>query len=215
MIHGVQRSATVRRRAREAAGLLAGVPRSFGPLFIPSASCEQDMPDANATRATLERVITAVSLRPSVGQGTAVTKVNLRPNLVADVEDGPWQFSVGMSEKYGGDNSAPNPGVYGRAAFGSCLAISYSMWAARLGIPIDALSIEVQADYDIRGELGVEDSVSPGYTEMRYVVSVESTASESDIMRLLDTADRYSSWRDDIARAVPVRREVRLSAPSR
>lgn len=171
------------------------------------------MSDANATRATLERVIKAVSLRPSAGQGTAVTKVRLCPNLCAEVDDGPWHFSVGMSEKYGGDNSAPNPGVYGRAAFGSCLAIGYSMWAARLGIPIDALSIEVQADYDVRGELGVEESVPPGYTEMRYIVSVESTATESEIMHLLDTADRFSSWRDDIARALPVRREVRLSAP--
>lgn len=173
------------------------------------------MHHADATRATLERVIKAISLRPSVGQGTAVTKVHLRPNLCAEVEDGPWHFSVGMSEKYGGDNSAPNPGVYGRAAFGSCLAIGYSMWAARLGIPIDAISIEVQADYDVRGELGVEDRVPPGYSEIRYIVSVESPASESDIMRLLDTADRYSSWRDDITRAVPVRREVRLSVPGR
>jgi hypothetical protein len=61
----------------------------------------------------------------------------------------------------------------------------------------------------------VEDSVPPGYTELRYIVSVESTASESEIMRLLDTADRYSSWRDDLTRSVPVRREVRLSVPDR
>jgi hypothetical protein len=51
--------------------------------------------------------------------------------------------------------------------------------------------------------------------ELRYIVSIESTASESEIMRLLDTADRYSSWRDDLTRSVPVRREVRLSVPDR
>lgn len=28
------------------------------------------------------------------------------------------------------------------------------MWAARLGVPIDALEVAVQADYDVRGELG-------------------------------------------------------------
>lgn len=171
------------------------------------------MPEVNDVRASLERVIKAVSIRPSVGQGTAVTTVRMRPNLCAEVEDGPWKFRVGMSEKYGGDNSAPNPGVYGRAAFGSCLVIGYSMWAARLGVPIDALSVEVQADYDVRGELAVEDQLPPGYLEMRYVVSVESSASEQDIMRVLDTADRYSSWRDDLTRAVPVRREIRLTVP--
>jgi uncharacterized OsmC-like protein len=173
------------------------------------------MPDVNDVGARLARMVKAISLRPSVGQGTAVTRVQLRPNLCAEVDDGPWHFSVGMPQPFGGDNSGPTPGVYGRAAFGSCLIMGYSMWAARLGIPIDALSIEVQADYDARGELGVEDSVPPGYTELRYIVSVESTASESEIMRLLDTADRYSSWRDDLTRSVPVRREVRLSVPDR
>ena len=164
-------------------------------------------------RTAVDRVVKAVSVRPSVGQGTAITMVQLRPGLIAEVEDGPWKFSVGMTEKYGGSNNAPNPGVYGRAAFGSCLAIGYAMWAERLGVAIDSLSVEVQADYDVRGELGVEQDVRPGYSQMRYIVTIESAASESDVMHVLDTADRHSSWRDDIANAVPVRREVRLTAP--
>ena len=163
-------------------------------------------------KTAIERNVKAVSLRPSVGQGTAVTKVRLKAGLACDVEEGNWRFTVGMHEKYGGTNAGPNPGIYGRAAFGSCLAIGYGMWAARLGVPIDGLSVEVHADYDVRGELGVADDVHPGYAELRYVVTVESPASEADIMRMLDTADRYSSWRDDLTRAVPVTREVRLTA---
>jgi hypothetical protein len=84
------------------------------------------------------------------------------------------------------------------------------MWAARLGVPIDALEVEVQADYDTRGELGVSDDVRPGYLAMRYIVTVDSPASAEDIMRVLDTADRYSSWRDDISNGVPLTREVRV-----
>ena len=162
-------------------------------------------------KTAIERNVKAVSLRPSVGQGTAVTKVRLNPGLACDVEEGNWRFTVGMHEKYGGTNAGPNPGIYGRAAFGSCLAIGYGMWAARLGVPIDALSVEVHADYDVRGELGAAEDVHPGYAELRYVVTVESPASEADVMRLLDTADRYSSWRDDLVRAVPVKREVRIA----
>lgn len=162
-------------------------------------------------REALERNVRAVSLRPSVGQGTAITKVTLQPGLACEVVEGPWRFAVGMTEKYGGTNAGPNPGVYGRAAVGSCLAIGYAMWAARLGVPIDALNVEIQADYDVRGELAVADDVRPGYTAMRYVVTVESRAPEEDIMRVLDTADRYSSWRDDMLHAVPLEREVRLT----
>lgn len=170
------------------------------------------MQDDTIIRTAVERVVKAVSIRASVGQGTAITRVRLGEGLTARVEEGPWNFAVGMSDKYGGGNDAPNPGVYGRAALGSCLAIGYKMWSARLGVPIDALDIEVHANYDARGELGVEDSVPPGYTSIRYVVHIQSSASEADVMRLLDTADRYSSWRDDIARAVPIEREVHVSA---
>ena len=172
------------------------------------------MHDDATIRTALERNVKAVTLRPSIGQGTAITKVRLNPGLACDVEEGSWKFSVGMHEKYGGTNAGPNPGIYGRAAFGSCLAIGYGMWAARLGVPIDALTVEVHADYDVRGELGIADDVHPGYSELRYVVTVESSASDADVMRVLDTADRYSSWRDDLTRAVPVSREVRLTAHS-
>lgn len=166
-------------------------------------------------RVAVERNVKAVSLRPSVGQGTATTKVRLRPGLACEVEEGAWRLVVGMTEKYGGTNAGPNPGVFGRTALGSCLAIGYAMWAARLGVPLDALEVEVQADYDVRGELGVADQVTPGYAEVRYVVTVESPASEADVLRMLDTADRYSSYRDVFARAVAVRREARITAPRR
>ncbi len=62
-----------------------------------------------------------------------------------------------MSQTAGGTSVGPSPGVLGRGALGSCLAIGCAMWAARLGVPIDALEVEVEADYDSRGELGVSD----------------------------------------------------------
>lgn len=173
------------------------------------------MTDSSPIRTALERNVRAVTLRPSIGQGTKATKVRLRPGLACDVEDGDWRFIVGMPDEYGGSNAGPNPGVYGRAALGSCLAIGYGMWAARLGVPIDELEVEVQGDFDARGELGMSDDVPPGYLAMRYIVTVKSSASEADVMRVLDIADKYSSWRDDITRPVPLTREVRVVTSER
>jgi uncharacterized OsmC-like protein len=168
------------------------------------------MDGSEAVRSAVERTARSVERLPTVGQGTATTRVRLRPGLACDVEDGPWTFTVGMSDKYGGSNAGPNPGVYGRGAVGSCLAICYGMWAARMGVAIDALEVEIQADYDARGELGVSDTVRPGYLAMRYIVTVQSSASVEDVLRVLDTADRYSSWRDDVSNGVPLTREVHV-----
>ena len=61
----------------------------------------------------------------------------------------------------------------------------------------------------------VSDSVSPGYSDIRCVVTVESPAAEAEVLRVLDTADRHSSWLDDYRRALPVSRQVRITAPQR
>jgi len=168
------------------------------------------MPTSAEIKTALERNAKVVEARPSVGQGTAITRVTLNPGLSCDVEDGAWKFSVGMTEKYGGLNNGPNPGVYGRAALGSCLAIGYGMWAARLDIAVRSLTVEVKARYDVRGELGVDDSVRPGYADVTYVVTVDTDASDHDLQRWLDIADRHSSWLDDLRNPVPVSREVRI-----
>ena len=165
-------------------------------------------------REALERNVKAVSLRPGVAKGTAKTKAVLHAGLDCTVTEGPYELKVSMSEKYGGHGDGPNPGVLGRGALASCLAIGYGMWAARLGVSCDAIEVEVQAPYDVRGELGVAEDVRPGYVEIRYVVTVTSASSEEDVLRVLDTADRRSSYRDIFANGMPLTREVRITAPT-
>ncbi|HXW06918.1 MAG TPA: OsmC family protein [Vicinamibacterales bacterium] len=163
-------------------------------------------------RETLERNARAVALKPAIGQKTARTQVRLKPGLECEVTDGPWSLIVAMGAKSGGTNAGPNPGVLGRGALGSCLALGYAMWAARLNVPLEALEVQVEADFDSRGELGLADDVPPGYTQVRYIVSITSPAPEADVRRLVDTADRYSPYRDVFARAHDVRRELRIAS---
>jgi uncharacterized OsmC-like protein len=170
--------------------------------------------DPRHVREVLERKVKAVTLRPAVGQNTARTRVRLRLGLACDVEEGSWTFSAGMSEKSGGTNAGPNPGVLGRAALGTCLALGYAMWAARLDVPIDDLTVDVEADYDARGELGVSDEIPPGYLQVRYHVRIASPAPADAVQRLIETADKYSPYRDVFARAHDVRREVTIQSPS-
>jgi uncharacterized OsmC-like protein len=169
------------------------------------------MDDQHHLREILERNAKAVGLRPSLGQHTGRTTARLRPGLECEIEDGVWKLTVGMGEKSGGNNAGPSPGTFGRGALASCLAIGYSMWAARLGVPLNALAVEVAADYDSRGELGVSDDVFAGYTQVRYTVTVDSPASPADVLRVLDTGDKYSPYRDVFARANDVQRIVHIN----
>lgn len=163
-------------------------------------------------KTTLERTIKALTLKPALGRDTGISKVTIREGLTCDVQEGNWKFSVDMPPGAGGNGSAPTPGVYGRAALGSCLAIGYMMHAARNGITISALEIEVQADFDDAVMFGIHHDVPPGYTEVRFTVNVESDASEEEILRIMDEADAHSPYLDVFSRGQKCIREVKINS---
>ena len=114
-----------------------------------------------------------------------------------------------MPEQAGGNAAGPTPGVFGRAALGSCLAIGYMMRAATMDIPVSGIEVEIQADYDDGALFGTApQGVPPGYLEIRYSVTIDSDAPEEDIIRMLDEADQHSPYLDVFSRGQNCRRQV-------
>ncbi len=169
------------------------------------------MADPTTIRVITERNARTLAVKPSRGHLTSVTKARIVGGVRCEIEEGPWKLAADMPVKAGGDDTAPTPGMLGRGALASCLAIGITIWAARLGIPIDALEVEVQADHDARGELGVGQHIPPGYQEVRYLVSLDSPASEEALVELLETAERHSPYLDVFNRTQTMERVLRLS----
>ena len=96
-------------------------------------------------KTACERSMKALKLKPSLGKGTGISKVRITNGLTCEIEEGKWRFKADMPEGAGGNSEGPTPGVYGRAALGSCLAIGYMMKAAQADIPISALQVEAIA----------------------------------------------------------------------
>ena len=71
--------------------------------------------------------------------------------------------------------------------------MGYMMWAAKLGIDIEDLEVQIQADYDTRGMCGASETL-PGYLGIKYLVRLSSLSPEEDIIKILDIADKYSSY---------------------
>jgi uncharacterized OsmC-like protein len=157
----------------------------------------------------LERNERALQLRPAIGKGTGKTRVRLQEGLTCEIEDGQWKLTAGASENSGGANGGPDPGTFGRGALGACLAMGYANWAAKLDVPIKAIEVEVEADYDIRGSYGLAD-LPPGYLEVRYRVRIESDAPEEAIRKVLDEADAHSPWFDIYKRPQNLRRIIEI-----
>jgi hypothetical protein len=77
-------------------------------------------------------------------------------------------------------------------------------------VPLDAVEVEVEADFDARGELGM-DGVAPGYQEVRYLVAIASPAPKDELERLLAIAERASPYLDIFGRPMALRRTLRLN----
>lgn len=163
-------------------------------------------------RTAFERNSRAVSLRAGVGLKTVTTRVRLVDGLRCEIEEGKWTVVADASEKSGGTAAGPDPGVLARAALGSCLAMGYVMWAAHLEVPLDGVSVELESDFDARGQYGLE-GVSPGHSEIRYLVRIRSSAPEADLHQVVESADAASMFRDDFANPRNLVRRIEITRP--
>ena len=193
----------------------SGYSLSYSLLYLQEHSplSTHFMNESEKIRVAFERAHKALSLKPALGSGTGISKSKIVNGLTCEITEGKWTFNADMPEVAGGNATAPTPGVYGRAALGSCLAIGYMMRAARDHIKIHSLEVEVQASYDDGALFGSRDDVFPGYTNVKYIVSIESDATEEQIMQLLDEADRHSPYLDVFARGQHCEREVKIIIP--
>ncbi|NIM27906.1 MAG: hypothetical protein GTO67_08250 [Gammaproteobacteria bacterium] len=169
------------------------------------------MADPQTIREIAERNVRTLALKPARGHLTGVTTARIEDGLRCVIEDGPWTLAADMPVKAGGESSAPTPGALGRGALASCIAMTIASWAARRQVPVDAVEVEVQADMDARGELGMDDSIPAGYRQVRYVISIESLAPAETIAELVEAAELYSPYVDVFARGQSMKSIVRLN----
>ena len=72
-----------------------------------------------------------------------------------------------------GTNTAPNPQELLMSAVNACMMVGYVAQAAVRGINLDECVIETDGELDLRGFLGLDESVPPGYRRINYTVSLK------------------------------------------
>ena len=173
------------------------------------------MADAKHLKSAIERNIKALKLRPSKGRGTATTTVKVRSGVTCDIEDGGWKLVADQGPGDGGEDLGPDPGVFGRAALGSCLAMGYAIWASHLDVTLDSVEVVVEADYNAVGMYAIDDSVRPGWGAIRYTVKISSDSPEERVREVIEFADRHSPLLDDFGHPLSITRDLQITAPAR
>jgi uncharacterized OsmC-like protein len=146
-----------------------------------------------------DRKARAMTKRPAFARGSGQASTSVGDALACDVDVGGRSIRVDLPAEDGGTGSAAHPGQLMRASVSACLALGYKLWAARLQVPIDAVSVELTCAYDARGQLGLDPSVAVGWQRMIIEVAIVSGAPEADVRRMVETADRLSPMLANLA----------------
>ncbi len=153
-----------------------------------------------ATKFADEPGRAAITFR-AAGSGGEGVRTHLRVGRHAMLVDEPPSF--------GGAGEAPNPLETALAALLSCQVVTYRLWAARLDVPLDEITIVAEGDCDVRGFYGLDDGVRPGFGAVRVTVTLTGPAAPERYQELAATVDAHCPVLDVFRTATPVTTTLR------
>jgi uncharacterized OsmC-like protein len=98
----------------------------------------------------------------------------------------PRQFSIDIDEpsELGGSNRFANPQEHLLAALNACVMVGYVAQCAVHGITLESLEIETDGEIDLRGFLGIDPTVRPGYENLSYVVRIKGSGTKEQFAEI-------------------------------
>lgn len=164
-------------------------------------------------RKVFRRNHKALSLRAALGRGTAVTRVRMKDGMEGVILEGDRIVPFDGTPNGGGQGNAPNTGIYGRGALGSCVAQAFLLHAAAAELPVDGVEVTVEADYDGNGLYGTTD-VHAGYRAIRVRLDVASPADPAVVGSVVNTALAHCPYLENFRRPIPVESTFQLTQPT-
>ncbi len=119
----------------------------------------------------------------------------------------PFEFTNGEPPMLLGDNEGANPVEFLLHALAGCVTTTFILHATARGIRIEELSTELDGDIDVQGLIGLNDTVTPGYQEIRIKMHVRADCPDEQLEDLLQYAQAHSPVCNTVCRPVPVKVE--------
>jgi uncharacterized OsmC-like protein len=163
---------------------------------------QQKLGDADpvgAIQARYQRRVAELGERPELAQCRGSVRVELAYGFACNVDLGDRSLRVDLPSAEGGTGSGPHPGQLMRASLSACLVMGYRLWAARLGVALDDVALELSCEFDERGQLGLDAGTSVGWRRISWTTTLWSTAPEAELAGLVEKTHRYSPMLANLA----------------
>ena len=117
----------------------------------------------------------------------------------------PFAIDIDEPAELGGGNAYPNPQEHLIAALNACMMVGYVSLCALQGIALKKLEIQTEGDIDLRGFLGLDDSIPAGYKSLNYTVTIKGDASEEQFAKIHEMVMATSPNYYNITRSVALK----------
>lgn len=119
-----------------------------------------------------------------------------------------YTIRIDEPEELGGSNQFANPQEYLLSAFNACMMVGYVALSALEGIELESVRIETNGDIDLRGFLGIDPSVAPGYEELEYTVHIKGNGTLEQFQKIHEMVCATAPNRHNLSK--PIRMSSRL-----
>jgi uncharacterized OsmC-like protein len=119
----------------------------------------------------------------------------------------PRRFLIDIDEprELGGSNSFANPQEHLIAALNACMTVGYVAQCAVRGITLESLAIETGGEIDLRGFLGIDPAVPPGYENLSYTVRIKGSGTKEQFAEIHEAVMATSPNFYNMARPVALK----------
>jgi len=119
----------------------------------------------------------------------------------------PRRFSIDIDEplELGGTDRFANPQEHLLAALNACMTVGYVAQCAVRGITLERLEIETDGEIDLRGFLGLDPAVPPGYETLRYTVRIKGSGTREQFAEIHEAVMATSPNFHNVSRPVALK----------
>ena len=98
----------------------------------------------------------------------------------------------------------PKPSEVVLAALAACQEVTWRLYGEAYGISISDVKVDLVGTQDLRGFMGIDNTIPAGFQKITGTVTISSPASEDDIIRLQKIVDQHCPVLDDLRRPLDV-----------
>jgi OsmC-like protein len=104
-----------------------------------------------------------------------------------------------------GTNQYANPYEHLMSALNASMIVGYAAVAALSGVKLTKLEIRTSGDIDLRGALGIDPNVTPGYESLQQTVTIAGDGTDEQFRQIHETVKKISPNYFSITNALAMR----------